>query len=100
MAINIAKVRQPAHQGSQAPPRYFDQLVEGPWPISTSCPPGGLWERGSGFWRENWSKHPPKRAHNFDQLVEDAFNISEISGLRPSHFDPSTSLRALLRMQC
>jgi hypothetical protein len=82
-------------QGSQAPPRDFDQLVEGPWPISTSCPPGGLWGRGSAFWRENWSKHPPLRAQNFDQLVEDPFNISEISGLRPSHFDPSTSLRAL-----
>jgi hypothetical protein len=45
-------------QGSQAPPKDFDQLVEGPWPISTSSPPGGLWGRGSAFWRENWSKHP------------------------------------------
>jgi hypothetical protein len=82
-------------QGSQAPLRDFDQLVEGPWPISTSCPPGGLWGRGSAFWRENSSKHPPSRAQNFDQLVEDPFKFSEIPGLGPSHFDPSTSLRAL-----
>jgi hypothetical protein len=56
---------------------------------------GASWGRGSAFWRENWSKQPPFRAQNFDQLVEDPFRISEISGLRPSHFDPSTSLRAL-----
>jgi hypothetical protein len=43
-----------------------------------------------------WSKHPPFRAQNFDQLVEDPFKNSKISGLRLSHFDPSTSLRALL----
>jgi hypothetical protein len=82
-------------QGLQAPLRDFDQLVEGPWPISTSCPTGGLWGRGSAFWRENWSKHPPLWAQNFDQLVEDPLNISRIPGLRPSNFDPSTSLRAL-----
>jgi hypothetical protein len=90
-------MRARSTQGSQAPLRDFDQLVEGPGPISTSCPPGGLWGRGSAFWRENWSKHPPFRAHNFDQLVEVTFKISEISGLRPSHFDPSTSLRALVQ---
>jgi hypothetical protein len=86
-------------QGSQAPLRGFDQLVEGPWPISTSCPPGGLWGRGSAFWRENWSKHPPFRTQNLDPLVEDPFKISRISGLPPSHFDPSTSLRALHSVQ-
>jgi hypothetical protein len=47
-----------AAQGSQAPLRDFDQLVEGPWPISTSCPPRGLWGRGNAFWWEKWSKHP------------------------------------------
>jgi hypothetical protein len=45
---DIAKICLPlfmwlshAQQGSQAPLGYFDQLVEGPCPISTSCPPGG-----------------------------------------------------------
>jgi hypothetical protein len=31
----------------------------------------------------------------FDQPVEDPSTFSEISGLRPVNFDPSTSLRAL-----
>jgi hypothetical protein len=91
--LGIRLLRQ--WQGSQAPVWEFDQLVEGPWPISTSCPLGRLWGRGSAFWRENWSKHPPFPAPDFDQLVEDPVKISEISGLRPSKFDPSTSLRAL-----
>jgi hypothetical protein len=43
-------------QGSPAPLADFDQLVEGPWPISTSCPPGGLCCWASAFWREIWSK--------------------------------------------
>jgi hypothetical protein len=95
-ALGLCKSHWRWTQGSQAPLEDFDQLVEGPRPISTSCPPGGLRGRGSGFWRENWSKHPPFRAQNFDQLVEDPFNIYEISGLRPTNSDPSTSLRALV----
>jgi hypothetical protein len=46
-------------QGLQAPiTRDFDQLVEGPWPVSTSCPPGALCSGASAFWREKWSEHP------------------------------------------
>jgi hypothetical protein len=79
------------HQGSQAPPADFNQLVEGPWPISTSCPPGGLCCWASAF----WSKYPLFRAQGFDQLIEQPAKISEISGLRPKNFNPSMSLRAL-----
>jgi hypothetical protein len=35
------------HQGSQVSLEDFDQLVEGSWPISTSCLPGDLWGRAS-----------------------------------------------------
>jgi hypothetical protein len=84
-----------SQQGSQAPLGGFDQLVEGPWPISTSCPPGGPLGRASAFWRENRLKHPPFRLQNLDQRVEDPSTVSRISGLRPLNFDPSTSLRAL-----
>jgi hypothetical protein len=87
-------------QGSQAPLEVFDQRVEGPWPITTSCPPGGLWGRASAFWRENRSKCQPFRAKKFDQPVEDPSTFSEISGLRPVKFDPSTSLRALAWESC
>jgi hypothetical protein len=86
-----------ADQGSQAPPADFDQLVEGPWPISTSCPPGGLCGGASAFWREIWSKFPLFRVQKFDHLIEDPSKISEISGLRPKIFDPSMSLRALMQ---
>jgi hypothetical protein len=82
-------------QGSQPPPGNFDQLVEGPWQISTRCPPGGLCGGASAFWREIWSRHPLFRAQNFDQLVEDLSKISEDRGLRPLNFDPSMRLRAL-----
>jgi hypothetical protein len=62
--------------GLASPPlRDFEQLVEGPWPILTSCPPGGLWARGSAFWRENWSTHPPFRAQISAQLVEDPIHF-------------------------
>jgi hypothetical protein len=84
-------------QGSQPPPRDFDQLVEGPRSISTSCPPGGLCGGASAFWREIWSKHPLFRAQMFDQLVEDLSRISENRGLRPLGFDPWMRLRALIR---
>jgi hypothetical protein len=78
-------------QGSQAPLKDFDQLVEGPWPISTSCPPGCLWGRGSAFWRENWSKHPPFWAQTFDQLVDGPFKISDRSSRRgDAHSDLRT----------
>jgi hypothetical protein len=46
-------------QGWQAPLGDFDQLLEGPWPISTSRPSGGLWGRASALWRVNWTKCPP-----------------------------------------
>jgi hypothetical protein len=59
------------------------------------APPGGLWGRASVFWREDPSKCQPFRAQNFDQPVEDPSTCSEITGLRPVNFDPSTSLRAL-----
>jgi hypothetical protein len=95
MLTALTEAANSTTQGSQAPLRDFDQLVGGPWPISTSCPPGGLWGRGSAFWRENWSKHPPFPAQNFDQLVDNPFKISEALDLRPSNVDPSTSLRAL-----
>jgi hypothetical protein len=65
------------YQGSQPPPEDFDQLVEGLWPISTSCPPGGLCGGASALWREIWSKHPLTRAQNLGQLVEGLSNISE-----------------------
>jgi hypothetical protein len=39
-------------QGSQAPLGEFDLLVEGPWPISTSWPPGGLLGRAIAFWQK------------------------------------------------
>jgi hypothetical protein len=41
---------------------------------------------------------PPVSGQTFDQLVESPLKVSEISGLRPSNFDPSTSLRALATM--
>jgi hypothetical protein len=84
-----------AAQGSQPPPADFDQLVEGPWPISTSCPPRGPCGGASAFWREIRSKLPLFRAQIFDQLVEGLCNISGTRGLRPQYFDPSMRLRAL-----
>jgi hypothetical protein len=82
-------------QCSQAPPADFDQLVEGPWPISTSCPPRGLCGGASAFWRGIWSKYPLFGVQEIDHLIEDPSEISEILGLRPENFDPSMSLRAL-----
>jgi hypothetical protein len=61
----------------------FDQL-----------PTGGLCGGASAIWRENWSKEPPFRAQDFDQLVKGPSKISEISGLQPVNFDPSMSLQA------
>jgi hypothetical protein len=92
--VSVSAIR-PSHQGSQAPLGDFDQLVEGPWPISTTCPPRGPPGAGKCIWAENWSKQPPFRAQNFDHLVEDPSTIPEVSGLRPVNFDRSTSLRAL-----
>jgi hypothetical protein len=66
MLIDIAQV---LHQGWQPPPGDFDQLVEGPWQISMSCPPGGLCGGASAFGREIWSTHPLFRAQDYDQLV-------------------------------
>jgi hypothetical protein len=87
------------YQGSQAPLGDFGELVEGPWPSSTSCPPGALWWRASAFkapsWGENGSKHPPFWVQTIDQLVADPATTAEISGLLPMDFDPLTSLRAL-----
>jgi hypothetical protein len=39
---------------------------------------------------------PPVSGPKFRLLVEDPLKNSECSGLRPSNFDPSTSLRALM----
>jgi hypothetical protein len=86
----------PQQQGSQPPAGDFDKLVEGPWQISTSCPPGGLCGGASAFWREIWSNNPLFRAQTFDQTIEDLSKISENRGLRPLNFDPSMRLRALL----
>jgi hypothetical protein len=58
-------------------PGDFDQLVEGPWPISTSCPPVGLCGGASAFWRENWLIPPPVLGSEFGS-----------AGRRPSLEDP------------
>jgi hypothetical protein len=79
-------------QGSQAPVGEFDQLVEGPWPISTSCASGCLWGRASAFWREKWSKRPTFRARNFDQPVEDLFRIFRNFGPSAREFRPVDEL--------
>jgi hypothetical protein len=97
---NNMQAPQQYRQGSQPPPGNFDCLVEGPWQISTSCPPGGLCGGASAFWREIWSKHPLFRAQNFDQLVEDLSQLSENRGVRPLNFDPSMRLQALSTGTC
>jgi hypothetical protein len=53
----------------------------------------------SGVFRQYRSKHPFILGQNFDQPVEDPFEISENRGLRPQKFDPSMSLRALKLFQ-
>jgi hypothetical protein len=87
-------------QGSQALLGDFYQLVEGPWSLSTSWPPGGLWGRARAFWREN-GRNAPRFGPEIS--ISQSKTFSEFLGLRPVNFDPSTSLRALaarsLRLQ-
>jgi hypothetical protein len=83
-------------QGSQAPPRDFDQLVDGHWPISMGAPIDpcrGVFPRFSGSTGRN---NPSFWANISISRVEEPFKISEIWGLRPQNFDPSMSLRALV----
>jgi hypothetical protein len=83
-------------QGSQAPLGDIDQLVEGPWAISTSWPPRGPPGAGKCILAGESVETSPFWLRNIDQLVEDPSTISKIPGLRPVNFDPSTSLRALM----
>jgi hypothetical protein len=65
LASAHSRARKLIDQGSQAPPGDFDQLVEGPWPISTSCPPrGSLW-RGKCLLAGDLVETPPVSGPKF-----------------------------------
>jgi hypothetical protein len=78
---------------SQAPPRDFDQLVDGHWLFSMGCSNRPILMGCSEVFRYYRSKHPLVLGQDFDQPVEDPFKISEKWGLRSQNFDPSMSLR-------
>jgi hypothetical protein len=87
-------------QGSQAPLEDFDQLVEGPWPISTNCPQRSLRGQAECNLAGDLVEKPPVSGPNFRSAGRRPFQSFHNFGPSAREFRPVDELASPAHLTC